>query len=108
MSDRSQPENDDSIEVHQDSAPSSPYNLSSPAEHPLDLSGSDHSPSSNSSEFEISDRSSPQYCQGSPSSSPVKRGKKRPSYGAYKDDPTIPVRTAASVENCRCCVNGIC
>ncbi|KAK3919885.1 Halomucin [Frankliniella fusca] len=88
-------EHDNNIEMHDD-APSSPHLLSSPAECDISSdcsSRDDQSPSCNSSVFEASDHSlSYSQAQASPPTSPVRRGKKRPSYyGAYKDDPTQPI-----------------
>lgn len=82
MSDNSEVENN----VLEDSPQSSPENA-------IGSSSDAQSHQSNSSAFEnVSDHSNPGPSRFSPPSSPVRRGRKRPTYGDYKDDPTIPVR----------------
>ncbi|KAK3911659.1 Halomucin [Frankliniella fusca] len=78
---------------NQDSLPSSPNllpTISSDSSSNPSLNSSDReNQSHDSSELEVSDHSST-YSHASPPTSPVK-AKKRPAYGAYKNDPTIPI-----------------
>ncbi|KAK3925205.1 Halomucin [Frankliniella fusca] len=85
----------DNVEVYEDSPPSSPNPLSSPAQRILsEHSSSEIRSNSNSisSAFEnLSDNSSQRSAKPSPPSSPVRHGQKRPSYAAYKENPSLPV-----------------